>query len=82
MKQNDTFFGKCGAVHPNHPELTCVKYGKCVVDGHMGLYYHSNGRVEYVVWGSIYDDKMNPTKSYYRVISITTYPQEEQNDRK
>ena len=68
MKED--IFAKCGAVHPNHPGLTCVRYGKCVVDNHMGIYSHSNGRIEYVVWGNVYEDKTHPTKSRYRVIPV------------
>ena len=25
----------CGSVHPNHPDVVCIKKGKCTTDWHM-----------------------------------------------
>ncbi len=42
----------CGAQHPNHPNLTCIRMGgSCPMDWHMGIILHADGRREVVEWG-------------------------------
>lgn len=41
----------CGSVHPNHPDLKCIRMGgPCITDDHVGLRY-DGFFAELVVWG-------------------------------
>ena len=45
----------CGNVHPNHPDVVCIKKGKCPTDWHMAE--RTGGRHTWIVqWGKDLED--------------------------
>jgi hypothetical protein len=69
LQNNSEDVERCGSVHPNYPELICIKRGgKCVVDAHMGKIKH-RCYTEVVVWGRAYEGP-NAWPTTYRVIHI------------
>lgn len=49
-------FEPCGAIHPNYPNLVCMRTGKCRIDDHIGKLDRRDrdGRrwTEVVTWGT------------------------------
>ena len=43
---------QCGTVHPHYPRVTCVRWGKCLVDDHVGIMEYKNGYRTFIEWGS------------------------------
>ena len=41
----------CGSVHPNHPDVVCIKKGKCATDWHMAERTVANRYTWIVQWG-------------------------------
>lgn len=42
---------RCGAQHPEYKNVTCVKWGKCMYDSHIGEIQKRNGEVVYIRFG-------------------------------
>ncbi|KKK66437.1 hypothetical protein LCGC14_2964120 [marine sediment metagenome] len=46
----------CGSVHPDHPDVVCIKKGKCSTDWHMAERTAANRYTWIVQWGKDLED--------------------------
>ena len=63
----------CNSPHPNRPEITCIRFGKCLVDHHLGIVKHRNGDWELVEWGKFVEAEVEEFGGFghYRILTIS-----------